>query len=230
MKNPIKSYKNTAFTLIELLVVISIIAILAGIALPAFAGVQLKGAQTKALANAKQIGLACKLYAGDYNGSFPIYSDVANKTAGTDASNTLQTLIPDYLPDKAIFSNPKSAYCKGAVAGDANKLGKGENEWAYVSGLNDTSTSNWPLIADGLKADKLTYDTDETAPGGVWKGKKAIVIRCDASGTVENVNNANKWVNISESDPANIFVTRAAAGAVSQWLGTGITVMNPTTP
>ncbi|HWB59848.1 MAG TPA: type II secretion system protein, partial [Chthoniobacteraceae bacterium] len=40
-----------AFTLIELLVVITIIAILAGIALPVFTSVKVKGNQTKALSN-----------------------------------------------------------------------------------------------------------------------------------------------------------------------------------
>ena len=55
--------KNTsAFTLIELLVVITIIAILASIALPVFSGVTERANQTKDLSNAKQIGLACKLY------------------------------------------------------------------------------------------------------------------------------------------------------------------------
>ena len=58
-----KLQKAQAFTLIELLVVISIIAILAGIALPVFGEVKIRGDQTKALSNAKQIGTACKIYA-----------------------------------------------------------------------------------------------------------------------------------------------------------------------
>src|SRR5215204_1983520 len=62
---------NLGFTLIELLVVISIIALLAGIALPVFSQVQERAAQTKDLSNAKQIGLACKLYATDNDGKYP---------------------------------------------------------------------------------------------------------------------------------------------------------------
>ena len=60
-----------AFTLIELLVVIAIIAVLASIALPVFSSVQERGAQTKDLSNAKQIALACKLYAADNEGKYP---------------------------------------------------------------------------------------------------------------------------------------------------------------
>src|SRR5476649_2301024 len=97
-----KQNKLSAFTLIELLVVISIIAILASIALPVFASVQTRGAQTKALANAKQIGLALKMYAMDNNGSFPNYTlDAAGKPTTTviaDNSNTAYAqLFPDYL-------------------------------------------------------------------------------------------------------------------------------------
>ena len=61
----------TAFTLIELLVVISIIAILASFALPAFIGVQERAQQTKDLSNIKQIGLCLKQFATDNNGVFP---------------------------------------------------------------------------------------------------------------------------------------------------------------
>ena len=96
---------SQGFTLIELLVVITIIAILAGIALPVFSQVQIKAAQTKALANGKQIGLACKLFAGDYSGTYPCVLDANLKPiAGTlpDANTGLAELIPDYIPDEKI--------------------------------------------------------------------------------------------------------------------------------
>src|SRR5437667_10547994 len=69
MKSPYSS--PAAFTLIELLVVIAIIAVLASIAVPVFSTVQERGAQTKDLSNAKQIALACKLYAADNDGKYP---------------------------------------------------------------------------------------------------------------------------------------------------------------
>jgi prepilin-type N-terminal cleavage/methylation domain-containing protein len=222
-----KASKTDAFTLIELLVVISIIAILAGIALPVFGSVQIKGAQTKALSNAKQIGTGMRLYAVDNNGTYPSYTiDPATGRPGTtlvaSANEAFAQLIPDYLPNEDIFWLTKSGWCKptppdnkmDAAAGVwANTLAAGENEWAYVPGLNDTSNPSFPLIADGFEAGSESapkYVAGETLPGGVWKGKNAIVVRCDTSGSVMKVKQAGLIVSGPVNDPAgteaNIFV------------------------
>ena len=219
--------KQTAFTLIELLVVISIIAILAGIALPVFGEVKIRGDQTKALSNAKQIGTACKIYAVDFNGAFPQYTDLALKTEATTGAYSnaiLSTLIPDYLPEKSIFAIGKSKYCKNAGSATAtssaniNKLGAGENEWAYVCGLTDTSYARWPLIASGFAVGKVEYETDDTKPGGIWKGKKAIVIRCDGSGNVESLKRSDHTVKRNPDEPdataKNAFTDGAADSPV----------------
>ena len=57
--------KKSAFTLIELLVVISIIAILAGIALPVFGSVMEKSRATSCASNLKQLGLGVAAYLND---------------------------------------------------------------------------------------------------------------------------------------------------------------------
>jgi prepilin-type N-terminal cleavage/methylation domain-containing protein len=63
MKPPRRSLQ--AFTLIELLVVISIIAILASLAIPAVAGALTKGQLTQTLNNARQLQLATQTMAMD---------------------------------------------------------------------------------------------------------------------------------------------------------------------
>ncbi|HEX8296915.1 MAG TPA: prepilin-type N-terminal cleavage/methylation domain-containing protein [Chthoniobacteraceae bacterium] len=232
-----KTSKTNAFTLIELLVVISIIAILAGIALPVFGEVQVRGAQTSALSNAKQVGLACKLFAADYNGNFPLYSDPVAKTeGGGDSNSLLQTLIPDYIPDKKIFAIPRSAYCKGVGRSNTqpDKLGRGENEWAYVKGLSDTSNARFPLLADGFSGPgSTTYVADESQPGGVWKGKKAIVIRVDTSGAVETLYKRGTGASVkstvkrSDDDPTK-DAFQPDPSANPPWLtGSDVKVLNP---
>ena len=50
-----------------------------------------KGKATKSLAQAKQIGVACKLYAADHDGKYP---------------PTLDALLPDYLADNKVLVSP----------------------------------------------------------------------------------------------------------------------------
>lgn len=188
---------NSAFTLIELLVVISIIAVLASIALPVFTSVQERGFQTKDLSNAKQIGLACKLYAGDHDGLFPDKDGTADPAvaalvAGTSTSNlAFANLVPLYLPAEKLFYLAKSKWSPNVpdenTAAAADRCEAKSNNFAYEMGLTEVSNPSFPLIADAPATGgaSAVYSTDQAAKGGVWKGRKAIVIRCDQSGTVE---------------------------------------------
>lgn len=76
-----------AFTLIELLVVIAIIAILAAILFPVFAQAKEAAKKTVTLSNAKQMGTAFNIYAGDNDDQFPSSYGIS-QTTGNVRYNT----------------------------------------------------------------------------------------------------------------------------------------------
>jgi prepilin-type N-terminal cleavage/methylation domain-containing protein len=236
------THSSRGFTLIELLVVISIIAVLASIAVPAFTGVQERAAQTKALSNAKQIGLLCKTFAQDNNGNYPSYTLDSNlkPTSNTvsDSNTAFAQLIPDYTTDENLFVVSKSKWTPNGADGrydnpmqstPTDTLKQGENHWALVTGLSDTSNSSFPLIADGFVAGGQTshkYSKDQSLAGGVWKGSRAVVVRCDGSGSVMKVDSTSLTVKgpVGGTQEDDIFSTSHSQDG---WLGQANTTVNP---
>jgi prepilin-type N-terminal cleavage/methylation domain-containing protein len=243
-----KTFKTNGFNLIELLVVISIIAILVAIAIPAFTTTNVRGRETQALSNVKQVILACKIFAMDHNGNYPTYqldptSLQPSKALGpiTDYSNAaFAQLFPDYLTNETIFAEQGSAFTPTApdnvidvpqVAPPVETLKEGENTFAYCIGLTDKSNALFPLVADGF-ADlgQWTYATNKTAKGGVWKGAKAIVGLVDGSASVMKVNRRKLTVmNNPMSSTSSYFSTAGvAARNGQQWLASpGNRWLNP---
>jgi prepilin-type N-terminal cleavage/methylation domain-containing protein len=96
----VKHIRNLGFTLIELLVVIAIIAILAAILFPVFAQAKVAAKKTRVLSDAKQMGLAQIMYAGD---SDDMFSPVVSGNVGFPTWNTV--ILP-YIKNTGMFLDP----------------------------------------------------------------------------------------------------------------------------
>ena len=113
------------------------IAIAAGTALPVFNSVSEKGKATKSLSQAKQIALACKLYAGDNDGKFP---------------PSIDALYPTYLGSRTVLVSP---FAPGEPEG-----------YTYHAGLTENSPPNTVLLEDafapGVAGQKVVVHVDNS--------------------------------------------------------------------
>jgi prepilin-type N-terminal cleavage/methylation domain-containing protein len=100
--------QSRGFTLIELLVVIAIIAILAAILFPVFAQAKFAAKKTVDLSNAREIGLAVRMYLVDNDDTMPIfYAYNSDPTIYTPpAHHGTEVLLLPYSKDKLLFDSP----------------------------------------------------------------------------------------------------------------------------
>jgi prepilin-type N-terminal cleavage/methylation domain-containing protein/prepilin-type processing-associated H-X9-DG protein len=127
------------FTLIELLVVITIIAVLAGIALPVFSSVQERARATQDQNNLRQLGIATQTFLNDNDG-----------VIFTKGAIWMAELQPKYLPAWKIFQSPFDSRASSENGATAPK-----SPVSY--GLNgNTKNSALPNSIAGLSMDKIT--------------------------------------------------------------------------
>jgi prepilin-type N-terminal cleavage/methylation domain-containing protein/prepilin-type processing-associated H-X9-DG protein len=99
---------HEAFTLIELLVTVTVIAILAGLLLPALSSAKRKAESTRCVSNLRQLGIAVRLYADDNEGRLPRARALSQ--TGTDAPSgsplIQQVLAPQVRGAREVFRCP----------------------------------------------------------------------------------------------------------------------------
>jgi prepilin-type N-terminal cleavage/methylation domain-containing protein len=186
MKNTSSLHRSPAasggFTLIELLVVISIIALLAGIAMPVYQTALTTAQENDAMSRARQIGMALRAFANDQGGAYVTGTNSYGQAILT-SNDAFRSLIPTYLDSEGVFVVPGTKdgpRTDNIIDPFTQILKPGENHFAYIEGLSETSSSLWPLVVDGAGANGK-YTTDQGQLGGMWKGTKAVVINCDSS-------------------------------------------------
>jgi hypothetical protein len=107
-----------------------------------------------------------------------------------------------------------------------NTLKAGENSYAYVLGLTDTSNPAFPLIADGFSTSIPNYDPSKAQKGGVWAAKKAVVAFCDGSGQIMKVDDVTNHTVKRPGHSTSIFAS--SSDSSDPWLDpTANPVLNP---
>ena len=141
---------------------------------------------TAATLQGTRIAKALRLYAEDHEGRFPV-----GREGATHAFREL--IAGGYLADETPFYVPGSAWHDeapqkkpdnniGTKPDFARALERGENHWAYVSGLTADNDPKLPLMADGfVEGEPGRYTDDPSKKGGLWKGRRAIIVFVDGS-------------------------------------------------
>lgn len=170
-----------AFSLIELMTVVSIMAVLSAIALPGIKMAMLNAQQAAAVTDARSIALGLRTYSQDNEGAFPSIDEEGNEF--TSSNEAFRQLIPEYIDSERVFDVKRSAWgpmADGRIDDPEDRLRPGENHFAYVAGLFDTSRSDWPLVADGTNGSG-SYSKNLGEKGGCWEGRKGIVVTVGGS-------------------------------------------------
>jgi len=214
---------STAFTLIELLVVISIIAILAGLAMPVYTKIIMNGKQANAMNNARQIGLGLRLYSNDYDGTYPTKKNSYGEDIKT-SNDVFRSLVPTYVDSEKVFAvggSKAGPAVDGDISSAARIVAPGENHWAYIDGLSTSSNSNWPLIVDHTDGTG-SYTDKEASLGGTWRATKAVVVNTDMSAHLTPLLGAasKRFIPRSDDKTKNALL-------VSEYMGEGAKLLEP---
>jgi hypothetical protein len=95
---------------------------------------------------------------------------------------------------------------KGQAPDFTQSLQPGENAFAYVGGLDNTSDGRLPLIANGFANGAAgQWSRNKNERGGVFEGKKAVICRVNGSAAAHDLG-ANLFVaERNNGQPVNVF-------------------------
>jgi len=214
MKKSRKYLKDNSFTLIELLIVVAIIALLAGMLLPALRTAREKARQIQCASNMKQCGYAMASYATDFN-SFVVLSLYSGSTWGKGYSarwiellngtwgveylkDRTVVLCPSWVPDKyespsfiygartGFPSDPAEVVPAGYIAGPIVNLAKLANPSTYLM-LGDSYSTTYQKQIYVLQASGVAYGIH------LRHGKQGNILSGDFHVESADRNKAKNW-------------------------------------
>ena len=214
------SHSRQGFTLIELLVVISIIAILAGMLLPAISLVRESARKANCGSNLKQIFTAMATYGNENDGQYPYakgadvtYGTLVNATAITDKSSAVASL--EFLSSWSdgelvpkLFSCPSNSVIKPPVAVKNMDTGGGTAGGWTVADLAYCYDVSIPANA---KATRVIL-SDRPISATETNHKKLAIVVYSADGHTGNI---SSQTGASAAGNATYFSDGSAGGSVT---------------
>ena len=218
--------KRKGFTLIELLVVIAIIAILAAILFPVFAKAREKARTASCQSNLKQIVLAARMYAQDYDERWPLTDVVPGLPQGAPHWTNVcwwRFYLQPYVKNWQVFVCPNSIRSAADAADSTNQF---HFNYGYTSALRNRADGDIRFPAELIAyGDASHWDGDGC--GGLSYAYASVNRRpsgnpCGASQSVNWVEQAtrhNFGSNVAFADGHVKWVSaRTLQGNMPAWV------------
>ena len=195
----LKLLKANSFTLVELLVVISIIGLLAGLAVPAISGGLEKAKQGVDVSNLRQLGIMFFSEANDNNGIYRRNTELTNTNVGTTLN-----VIRGMFADK-VLTSPKILSGNGVVAATTtNNVVAANVAWAYGNGCDTSDDGEIPILIS--KGTDATFGTADVTPDKTkcpWKDKGVAMYYIGNSAAFKKASAGKVVAALPTNKPAN---------------------------
>lgn len=171
----LKKLKANSFTLVELLVVISIIGLLAGLAVPAIQGGLDKAKQGVDVSNARQLGIIFFSEANDNNGMYRVNGDLTNTSPASKFTQIVQGMFSN-----GVLTSAKILSGQGVIpAISTNAVTAANIAFAYVVNLSTSDDGQIPLIISRSGGPSMSLSQSNVAltDSFPWKKKGLVVYR-----------------------------------------------------